>query len=292
LFSPSAIFSCCHKDYARLGRVTCVTAQVEVTITHRITKDQIILVDKNGVVKYGADRFGSTGEGINVTERDYFKWAKSATEGGVHFVEPYQSKIGFTSGSFVISAVSPLFKDGKFNGAFVTGFLLSEATQRFLEPLKITDDTRIYLMYQNGVILFGPVKELVGINYLDYMEKSSVPGKQEIIKELKGALNSDEENKLDIVLPNENKKGALTRYLVAYAPVIVGDQHWTIGVATPVADALEFLTPFYFKEIGILGLLFAGFLVITIRVAKIKGWNEGVGEEHKIHSSSTPPEIL
>lgn len=250
-----------------------------------------IIVDKKGVVKFGQDRYGATGQGINVSEREYFIWAKTANLGNVKIVEPYQSKIGFTDGRYVISAVVPLFKNGEFNGAFVTGFLLDEAKEQFLDPLNISEKTRTYLIDQNGVILSGPIKKLIGVNYLDYLLKSNIPLSEVLVEKFKDVLKSQKENKLDIILPDENKNGGLTRYLIATSPVAVGDQNWTLAVATPVTDALEFLSPFYFKDLGIAGLAILGFLVIIIRISKIKGHTEGVVEEHKIHSSSTPPEI-
>lgn len=251
----------------------------------------LILVDKDGIVRFGADRFGPTGEGLNVSEREYFKWAKTAKEGEVYFVDPYQSKIGFTSGSYVVSAVSPVIKDGKFNGAFVTGFLLNETAERFLDPLKISEDSRIYLFNQDGAVLSGQAKNLIGINYLDFLAKSGISGSENMIEKLKGALGSGKEDKLDIVLPNENKKGALTRYLIAYSPIVVGNQHWYVAVSTPATDALTYLTPFYFQNLILVGIMVFGFLIIIIRLSKMRGYKEGVEEEHKIHSDSTPPEI-
>lgn len=246
----------------------------------------LILVDEDGIVRFGRDRYEATGEGVSVAERDYFKWAKTAKEGEVFIVEPFQSKIGFTSGRYVVSAVSPVFSKGRFNGALVTGFLLDEANKEFLDPLKITENTRIYLVDQNGVILSGPVPKLIGLNYLDYLKKSGISGAEKTSELLTSTLTSEKEGKLDIILPNDQKKGAPTRYLIAYSPIIIGSQHWTLAVATPATDALEFLTPFYFKDLGLAGLAFLAFLIISIRISKIKGYEEGIEEEKKAHGET------
>lgn len=252
----------------------------------------LILVDRQGIVRFGADRIGPTGEGIDVSEREYFNWAKTAKEGEVFIVEPFQSKIGFTTGRYVVSAVSPVFKNGQFNGALVTGFIIDEAISYYLDPLKVTNNTRVYLIDQNGVIVAGPIKKLIGVNYLDYLNKAGFAGGAVLVQKIKAVLMDTDEGSIDIALPDENKNGALTRYLIAYSPIVVGSQRMTLAVATPATDALESLTPFYFRDLGLAGLAAVGFLIIAVRISKIGGYKEGAIQEHKIHSGSTPPETL
>jgi len=251
-----------------------------------------VVVDGSGVVKYGFDRQGPTGKGIDLSDRQYFMWAKTAKGGDVLIGSPVQSKIGFASGRYVVPVASPIIRGGKFSGVFVSSFLLDEITSYYLDSLKITNNTRVYLFDQNGVIFSGPAKELVGINYFDYLTKSGIVGSDLLVQKLKNAFLSDDEFKLDIALPDENKNGVLTRFLIAASPIVVGNHHWMLVVTTPAIDALEFLTPFYFTNLGLAGLAFLGFLIIAVRISKIGGYKEGATKEHQIHSGSTPPETL
>ena len=94
------------------------------------------------------------------------------------------------------------------------------------------------------------------------------------------------EGKIDVVLPNDNNISILTPYLIAYSPVFIDNYHWMLAVATPEADTLVFMTPFYFRIIGLAGLAFFGFLIITIRISKIKGYEEGFADKTKLHTHS------
>lgn len=245
----------------------------------------LILVDRNGLVRYGLDREGKTGVGINVQEREYFNWAKTADEGDVFIGAPIQSKIGFATGRFIVPVASPLIYNGRFNGVIVSSFLLDELTVGKIDPLKITDRTAIYLVDEGGVIYSGPARELVGVNYQDYISKSGIVGGKKVAEILGSAMRSASEGKLTIALPDETNNNLLTPFLISYSPINIGDYNWMLVIATPQKDALVFMAPFYFRSLGLTGLAFLGFLIIAIRISKIKGYMEGSEEEHKIHAA-------
>lgn len=248
----------------------------------------LVLVGADGIVKYGADRAGSVGKGVSVSDRAYFNWAKTAKPGSVFIGDPIKSKIGFASARYIVPVAAPIIKNGQFNGVLTVSFLLDEATTIFLNPLKISDNTKIYLIEDNGIILSSPIQKLIGVNYLDYVTKSGIPGGAGINQALNSALKAGNDGKIDIALPDDNKNGALTRYLVAFSSIIVGNQHWVLAVATPAGDTLAYLTPYYFSYLAIVALALLAFLIIAIRISKIKAYQEAAEEEHKIHGIKTP----
>jgi hypothetical protein len=143
------------------------------------------------------------------------------------------------------------------------------------------------LVDENGVIITGTMEKLIGQNYLEKIANSGMPGSGKIVELLKARLSSNEEGKIDLALPDESKGGFLTRFLIATTPVYIGEKHWLLAVATPVNDALTFVVPFYFRNLALAGLALLGFLVIGIRIAKIRGYQEGIEEEHKEHGELT-----
>jgi len=244
----------------------------------------VIFVDTSGRVKYNGNRQNAPDVGADVSDRSYFVWGKTAKKGEVLVSEPIISRLGASKGKYVVTVSTPVIAgDGSFEGLLAGAVILGELTDQYLDPLKISDKTRIYLVDNDGIILSSPVEKLIGVNYLDYILKSGIPGSQKVYEILKGSLESNDEGKMDLALPDETKNGFLTRYLIARAPVNVGGEHWTLGVATPASDALEYLAPFYFKNLGIAGLAFLAFLMIAIRVAKVVGYKEAVEAEHEAH---------
>lgn len=238
-----------------------------------------VVTDDEGEVLYGYDRLGSIGQGINVSERDYFKWAKKATEGEEYVGTPIISKIGFANGRYIVPVASPVIKNGRFVGVMVISFLADEIPGRYLNSLKISDETRIYLIDQNGTIVSSPIQQLIGINYLDYISQSGAPDKERIVQTLKASLASEKEGNLDITLPDEIKGGVSTRFLIAYTPITAGSAHWVLAIATPAQEALVYAAPFYWKNLGVVALAFIIFAAATFYIARRNGY--GFGGEKK-----------
>lgn len=223
----------------------------------------VILTDANGDVIYGVDRHGPAGKGISVADRKYFIWAKTAKEGSVFIGEPIVSKIGFTTGMFIIPIASPVIKNGQFNGVFVASFLIDEATRQFLDPLKISNNTRIYLADKSGVILSASIQSLVGTNYYDYIKK--LGGSENVpIQIFNDAVLSNKEGKIDMYLPDESKNDSLSRFLIAYSPVGIGTVNWVVVISNPADDAFLFTGPFYKDQIISLTFLIIVTLIFSI----------------------------
>ena len=243
-----------------------------------------IILDTLGKVKYNGSRLGTPDVGADLSDRDYYFWAKTAKRGEVFISEPVISRVGASKGHYIVVVATPILaEDSSFEGVLGASVILEELTDQYIDPLKVSERTRIYLIDDGSVILSSPVEKLIGVNYLDYILKSDIPGSKKIYEILKGSLESNDEGKMDIALPDETRNGLLTRYLIARAPINVGSEHWTLAIATPASDALEYLTPIYFRQIGIVALAFFGFLIIAMRIAKVVGYGEAVKVEHQEH---------
>ncbi len=244
----------------------------------------VILTDKNGIVIFNGNKNFVPEIGVSLSDREYFPWAKTAKAGEVFISDPLISKLGYSKGKNIVVVVTPVkANDGSFEGILASSVILSDLKDQYLSPLKISDETRIYLIDYNGVVISSSIEKFIGVNYLDYISKTNIPGNTKIVDILSEALKSNEEGKIKIALPDETKGGTLTKFLIAYAPINTSDKHWTLGIATPESDTLTFLTPFYFRDLAIVALAFLSFLIISIRIAKVVGYKEGVEVEHKEH---------
>jgi flagellar basal body-associated protein FliL len=232
---------------------------------------EVLLVDANGFVKFGLDRQGNTVTGTNLSDREYFNWAKTAKEGDSFVGDPIISRIGTTKGEYIVPVASPVIKNGKFNGVLVASFSLDEATTKFLNPLKISDNALIYLTDQNGTILSASIPSLVGVNYLDYVR--SIPGGSNTAQTLSTTLTSATAGKLGASLPDETKNQAPAEYLIVYSPIFFGSSHWVFSIATPKDVALSYAKPFYKDQL--MSLIYLIVVVLFFAIAGITSYRIG-----------------
>ena len=205
----------------------------------------VVLINKNGVVTYGVDRMGETGIGTDVSTREYYLWSKTAKAGDRYIGSPIVSKIGFDTGRYIVPVVSPIIKDGKFNGVLVVTFLVDEATAKFLDPLKISKSTLVFVLDHDGNFVFSPIPKLIGTNFTNLFSGTNFPGKDKIISGFKSEFaNSDSQGKFDITIPNLVDGNALTRFLMTYSVVNLGPGNdWSLIVMTPASMRFSLPAP-------------------------------------------------
>jgi C4-dicarboxylate-specific signal transduction histidine kinase len=211
------------------------------------------------------------GIGTDVSDSEYFKWAKTAKEGDSFVSTPIISRIGTTKSEYIIPVASPVIKNGKFDGVLVASFSLDEATTEFLSPLKISDNALIYLTDQNGTILSASIPSLVGVNYLDYVR--SIPGSSNTAQTLSETLTSATVGKLGANLPDDTKKQAPAEYLIVYSPIFLGSSHWVFSIATPKDAAFSYAKPFYRDQL--MSLIYLIVVVLFFAIAGITSYRVG-----------------
>lgn len=249
----------------------------------------IALTDENGVVVASANRQGADQTGVTLADRGYFEWAKEdARPGEVYVGEAVFGRFGPVEDEFLIPVASPSFSNGEFKGVLVATVALSELTKTYLDPLKISEETRLYLTDSRGTILHGPYEKFIGINYFDYLASVEFKGKEYAVEHLWKAAITPEEGKIDVFLPDE-VTGKLERFLISHSPIKYQEgRHWTLAVASPMNTALAFFPQFLSHQVGalvfivfvVLGLSALG--ILAIRIAQREAFYEGFtrGREH------------
>ena len=159
--------------------------------------------------------------------------------------------------------------------------LLSELTKTYLNPLKISKDTQVYLLNQEGIFLHSYYPELVGKSAIGYLEENSYPGSDKIIDWIEEKLAESEKGKYIFPMQDLDNKTEFKRYLLAYTPFSLGERHFILAVATPREDALAFFPPFYGNQVAALDFLLfyvlsiVGVLILAIRIAQKEAYLEG-----------------
>ena len=224
----------------------------------------VALTDRRGVVKFDSDVLETRDLGASLADRDYFSWANNRPGEGEYLVgASVVSRMGGTKGQIVIPVVSPVFQNGVFAGAVVTSAELEPLTEHYLELMKVSDATDVYLIGAQGDLLYNSAApEEVGMNVFGAGEEPFL-GDQTLSDSLKSALNTIEEG----VLTTDGR-------LISYSPVPLGDRNWLLVMASPDQQVVDTIAPFYMRQTAIfllfsLSILFYG--AVIARESQVRG---------------------
>jgi C4-dicarboxylate-specific signal transduction histidine kinase len=242
----------------------------------------IILIDKNGKVINAAYRELLGEVGISVADREHFIWAKNAESSEFYVSEAIESRLRGEN-YYVVPVASPVIdKEGNFNGVLAFGVSMDQLTDDYMNHLKISDKTEIYITKHDGNFIYASREELQGENAIEFIEEHPFLGSEILTERLKELLKNVQEGKLEVAYPeNVGTAFPLKTRLIAYSPVHVRGREWILVVATPIEDALISITPIYFRQAASVLIIFLAFLGLSVRFAKVYGYKEAMKELHK-----------
>lgn len=209
------------------------------------TINSISFLNTKGVVIYNYNTGGLTNYiGEDFSDREYFKWAVVAKKGDYYIGSPVIAKTGISAGSYIIPFSSPVIgTDGKFKGALITSIKIENIVEKYSYPLKISNDSAVFLLDSRGDFVFSPIPNLIGTNF------------EKVFGNIESKLTNEfdttkSEGKLDVTMPNLLKDGAMTRFLLAYSVInLRPGVSWPLIILTPASDAFLFAGPFYQDQI-------------------------------------------
>jgi len=244
---------------------------------------EVVMLDAKGEVLYSADRMGEglIRPGVDSSDRDYFVAAKELDEGEIYVGAPIFPRAGLFQGSYVLIVAIPIVEQGEFRGVIVGAVLLSDLTTEYLNPLKISEESQIYILNKAGLIMFSPIEKLIGQNYFDLIELYPYPGSDKAAREFKLALESEkDEGKLDLEFRDE-ATGEMRRYLLAYSHFRAETLPMVLAVSTPVEDAMVYWHQFR-GQYGVMVvfwvmvvLVFTGLLILVLRFVQRDAYEDG-----------------
>jgi C4-dicarboxylate-specific signal transduction histidine kinase len=193
----------------------------------------IALVDKEGTVLENANNLGIPPEvGASLFAADWFQDALQLKQGEFSVGAAKFAEIGATKGQVVVPIYAPVFEAGKMKGVLVVVVLFSEVVEKYLEPLKISGESQVILVNQQGSLLYSSNPQLRADNLFDYLKMHS---EAEIAPVLEGF------NQTFLTKSEVTAKGFLPRIsgegwqeeLLSYAPVQLERRDWVLVLATP-----------------------------------------------------------
>ena len=226
--------------------------------------------------------------GLSFSDRDYYLWSKTAKPREIFVGKPVVSRLGASSGKMIIPIASPIIRKGEYEGVLTAAVILSDLTDSFLNPLRISDNSEAYLIKNDGEIIYADrFSEAVGKNVFSYLGDNSFLGSKYIKTEVQKVLADNKEGKMKAVYPKFGNSEGFSERLVAYAPIDLKDgQLWYLAVSTPIEDALVFMGPFYSRQILLTIFIFIAILIYAVRFSKLQGFKEGHDLYHQEKNSS------
>jgi len=224
--------------------------------------------DKDGVLRFAGtniDELLSTDDNPLIKDRDYFVWAETATEGDTYLGKPLMPRVGLSQLGYIFPYITPIYKNGEFDGILLLPISLSKLTATYLNPLKVSPNCIVYLIHPDGTVLASSTRhiELVGVNYFEYLRNKSYSGSEEAFQEFTKAVKKKNIGKLDLMLFSVIEKKPI-RFIITLSPVIFNNKHWTLGLAVPFDDINTDLGPF--KKNGIMFIFLYIAIILTMSI--------------------------
>jgi len=231
----------------------------------------IVLADKYGDVRFNSNILGAPDLGASLADRDYFAWAKNETreEGEYYVGRPVVSRLGASEGDTIVPVASPVYQNTTFVGVVVASVRLGPLTKNYLELMQVSDLTDVYLIDQEGEMLYSnSFPDAIGLNIFEYLKENPFSGSQTLGNDLKNALNTMGEGKLKTSY-SDPRTGKMEVHSMSYTPILLGSQNWLLVGASPIEDVGSFATPIYVRlTILLLLIILTIFLFGVISVRK------------------------
>lgn len=247
----------------------------------------VTLMDTKGIVTHHASLAGSTAVGSDVSDRDYFRWAKSANAGDVYISDPIISRFGQSQDNTILVYSTPIVVDGEFSGSISSAYILTRLANDYLEPLRATHNTRIQLINEQGTLIYSSYPNLIGENMFEQIANNATESNIEFSNALRSVIENRGEKKFNVVLSTPaTEKPEQT--LIAITPVRYldnmddnGGRYWYLALATTADDAHIFMGQFLESSTALIVITVVIVLVLTlliivlVRVAQRDAYLEG-----------------
>jgi PAS domain S-box-containing protein len=226
-------------------------------LAHSDEISSITRVDGNGTIRYTFPFESSTG--ANISGQAHVR--KSMATHAVVTSDVFTSVQGFRAIAFVM----PVFRNGTYDGSVSILIPFDRITAKYLEPVRILDNGNAWIVSQNGVILYSPFPGQIDRPADEVFQDSPT-----VITFVGEAIKGPGGISSYTVTAVPPSAASLT-FEAVYLPVLVGDEHWSIIVATPRSEILGTLRTFRTELLVILAILVAILLYFTYYITRAHG---------------------
>lgn len=242
----------------------------------------VVAINKEGLVYISSNIQGDGETGADLSDRNYYIWSKTAKKGEYKVFEPILSKGGITRGKYVITIVSPIIKNDKFDGAVVSAIQLSDFASTYINNLKLLSSSKLYIVTSEGNIVYSDDEEFLGKNFMDIFTMDFI-GKKTVLSVISSELKKDNETTIRLAIPNFQNGFKLEPYIIAAAPINMNGVMWKVIISVPEKDLLVYSFNLLNKQLLATFIVVTIFIALTLRVSRNIGYTQAVEDEHKKH---------
>ena len=235
----------------RMMRETQLSHKAEVSIISRI--------DSRGRILH-AEPYDRRVIGQPVTKMESFLKARHTHQ--ITVSDVFTNRRGFQS----IIVHAPVFRRGSFDGTLALIFPFDFIAKRYIEDIRIGKDGYVWMVSRNGIELSCPVPGHVGNSVFENcrefpdilaMAERMIRGEQGVTTYLFDRIRGDAVSKT-------------TKHAV-FMPIHVGDNFWSIVVATPEDEVMDTLSGFrdtllLIAILFVIGIGFFLYMLIKTRI--------------------------
>jgi len=210
------------------------------------------VVNKSGKIVWSVNpQQENVASGTDLSDREYFLWAKNQTQGGgIYISEPVIARTGPAKGTWIIVIATPLFHNNQFNGALYAVITAKDLMENYVTPLTVSSNSSQTLLTKDGVIVASTIPESTGTNFY--------PDNPSLINNLgKGQAGS-------MVADLVYSKNKPIKSIIGYASIKIDEKPWFLLVSIPYKEIKDQLNPFLAIQNQGLALLFIGLIVIIL----------------------------
>lgn len=218
------------------------------------------VIDANGILHYNVT--APQLEGVNFSWREYFQYAKNLVANDTYIVDYIDFKGAEPGTKGVIVAVPIIKIDAKgkqpqFAGLVVGTIKLDAIAQRFVAPVKSADSGHAFLIDDESNILWSPDEMLVGRNLVEVSK--DFPAFRQVMEKMganTAGLSEITFYKFEESL-NKFNRDETEEMLIAYAPLRLGEDVWSVAVWAPQEAARTIIRSAHLQQLFVIGLSIA-----------------------------------
>jgi two-component system C4-dicarboxylate transport sensor histidine kinase DctB len=263
-----------HQVVGDLERI--FNSQTETQVT------DIAVFNRNGIVV--ASLPGAPGTvGTDLSWRDYFIWARDQGRPGEMYVAPFRKMAaGTTQGQKALLVVMGIYSpQGRFEGLSLFSVDFNRLANHFVRSVRIGEHGYAWLVdVANNAILVHPQGTVDGRSF---EETTLVKWPQ--LHELLLSMKDGQPGTASYEFEDPEDPAKVTRKLMGYTPVKIGNILWMLGVATPENDVEKLLSSFLRRQEMLSITLSVTILMgAIITCAALVAWNSLLSRRIDAHS--------
>jgi len=238
---------------------------LEINELGRLGIRDIGVLDADGLLRFSAST--STWEGADYSQRTYYLAAKQMTSSENYLISFVDSKQVETSQAGMVLAVpmfaaqphkNPSSPSTRFAGVIFCSLDLDYLVDKLVAPVKSIEGGHAFLIDDGSRVLWDPDSSLFRKNLLQEVEK--FPSFQQVVRRMTaGDTGTAEYSYYRFDYSTRQYSRDKEEKLIAYMPVRLGSQVWTLGVWAPKKAATRLIRSAYVKH-----LLLVAVVVISI----------------------------